>query len=194
MTSNKRLWTALVLCVAGAFTILGFFGHEVYRQAPPLPERVVTASGELLATRDSILDGQQAWQSLGGQQLGSIWGHGAYQAPDWSADWLHREAMALLDTWALAEHGMQWVDLDAEDQAGLQGRLRAELRTNRYDADSGTLVISDARAAAVAEVGAHYRALFGGDESLASLRESYALQDDAITDPARLDALMDFFF
>jgi nitric oxide reductase large subunit len=28
---------------------------------------------------------------------GSIWGHGGYLAPDWSADWLHREALSLLN-------------------------------------------------------------------------------------------------
>jgi nitric oxide reductase large subunit len=30
-------------------------------------------------------------------QQGSVWGHGSYLAPDWSADWLHREAVALVD-------------------------------------------------------------------------------------------------
>jgi nitric oxide reductase subunit B len=62
---------------------------------------VVTEGGALLMTRDDILRGQQVWQSMGGQQVGSIWGHGAYQAPDWSADWLHREAVTLLDAYAL---------------------------------------------------------------------------------------------
>jgi len=48
----------------------------------------------VLYTQEGILDGQTAWQSVGGMQLGSIWGHGAYQAPDWTADWLHRELLA----------------------------------------------------------------------------------------------------
>src|SRR5688572_9659732 len=89
--------------LAVAFALLGFFGREVYRQAPPIPERVVSDTGILLATKANILDGQQVWQSTGGQQFGSIWGHGAYQAPDWSADWLHREASALLDVWVERE-------------------------------------------------------------------------------------------
>ncbi len=54
---------------------------------------MVAADGTVLMTRADILDGQEVWQSTGGQQMGSIWGHGAYQAPDWSADWLHREAV-----------------------------------------------------------------------------------------------------
>ena len=67
----------------GAFFILGFFGREVYRRAPPIPAEVRAADGRLLMTRDDILTGQMVWQSTGGQQLGSIWGHGSYQAPDW---------------------------------------------------------------------------------------------------------------
>ena len=120
MQSERRLWVTLVLVVGGCFLVLGFFGRffgrNVYRQAPPLPERIVTESGATIATRDEILDGQQVWQSVGGQQIGSIWGHGAYQAPDWSADWLHREALALLGAWSVAEHGVPFEELDVETQ------------------------------------------------------------------------------
>ena len=53
-----------------------------------------------LYTRADIEQGRQVWQSIGGHQLGSIWGHGSYVAPDWSADWLHREATAWLNVMA----------------------------------------------------------------------------------------------
>ena len=91
MAKYRRLWFLLIGILAVTFTLLGYFGAEVYREAPPIPERVVSADGDTLMTGESILDGQTAWQSVGGMQLGSIWGHGAYQAPDWTADWLHRE-------------------------------------------------------------------------------------------------------
>src|SRR5262249_1800076 len=100
MTRLTRHWLALGAVLIGTFSILGVFGREVYGQAPPIPARVVTADGTVIATGDQILDGQQVWQSIGGQQIGSIWGHGAYQAPDWSADWLHREATGLLERWS----------------------------------------------------------------------------------------------
>jgi nitric oxide reductase subunit B len=191
--NDKRLWLVLLAVVGLAFTTLGFFGREIYRQKPPIPTRVVTESGRELWTEADILDGQQVWQGLGGQQIGSIWGHGAYQAPDWSADWLHRECVALLERWSQAEHGRAFDALAAEERAALERRLRTELRTNRHDAASGTLTVSEARAAALADVGAHYAALFGGDPSLDGLRESYALQDDAIEEPADLAKLNAFF-
>ncbi|MBK7645330.1 MAG: nitric-oxide reductase large subunit [Planctomycetes bacterium] len=194
MQNEKRLWWILAVVVGGAFTLLGFFGREIYRQAPPLPERVVSESGTTLMTKAQILDGQQAWQSIGGQQVGTIWGHGAYQAPDWSADWLHREALALLDGWSLREHKLPYAALEAEARAGLEQRLRSELRTNRYDAASGVLTVSDARAQALASNATHYTKLFGGDPELAKLREDYALSAQPISDPERLERLSQFFF
>src|SRR6188768_1801398 len=130
---HRRLWLLFGAAIFGAFFILGFFGREVYRQAPPIPDRVITSDGQVLMTQDSILTGQQVWQSTGGQQLGSIWGHGAYQAPDWSADWLHRESLALLDVWAEAEGVTTFTALSAERQAVLRDRLVREMRTNTYD-------------------------------------------------------------
>jgi nitric oxide reductase subunit B len=188
------LWAALGAVLLGTFLLLGLFGREIYRQAPPLPERVLTEDGRELATVESILDGQQAWQSLGGQQVGSIWGHGAYQAPDWSADWLHREALALLERWSQREHGRAYDELHPEVQAGLRERLRRELRTNRYDPGTGRLVVSADRAAAIETTAAHYVALFGGDPALATLREDYAMRARSLEDPARLRSLTHFFF
>jgi len=194
MTTTNRNWFILAATMLVAFTLLGFFGREVYRQAPPIPDRVVTPDGTVLTTRAEILDGQQVWQSTGGQQMGSIWGHGAYQAPDWSADWLHREALALLDIWAVDETGLQYNAVPAESQAAYRERLRHELRTNTYDQATGTLTVSDVRARAIAVTAAHYAALYGGDPTLADLRDAYAMQDAAVKDPARLHALTDFFF
>lgn len=91
MREYRKLWWLLIAILIVTFSALGYFGREVYRHAPPIPGQVVADDGRILMTHDSILDGQTAWQSVGGMQLGSIWGHGAYQAPDWTADWLHRE-------------------------------------------------------------------------------------------------------
>ncbi len=194
MTGTRKAWWLLGGTLAVAFFILGFFGREVYRQAPPIPQRVVAADGAAVMTRDDILTGQQVWQSTGGQELGTVWGHGAYQAPDWSADWLHREAEALLAIWAEREGAASFQALPAERQAALTERLRTELRTNTYDPAAGTLVISADRQAAIARTARHYDALFGGDPSLDRLRQAYAMQDVTVPDPVRRSKLTDFFF
>ena len=123
---HTKLWTSLALVVLLGFAVLVYFGREIYRQAPPVPQRVVTTAGAVLFTGDDILNGQNVWQSLGGQEVGSIWGHGAYVAPDWSADWLHREATWLLDHWAQAQFGKPYTALDEESQAILRVKLKRE--------------------------------------------------------------------
>ncbi|MFO7609906.1 MAG: nitric-oxide reductase large subunit [Candidatus Krumholzibacteriia bacterium] len=194
LSLETRHWLLLAGALLIAFTILGFFGREVYRQAPPIPERVVTETGELVTTRDRILDGQQVWQSTGGQQLGSIWGHGAYQAPDWSADWLHREAVNLAEVLAEREGASSFAALPADRQAALREAVRLELRHNGHDPATGTLTISSARREAIARTARHYDDLFGGAPALAGLRRDYAMQEAAVPDPGRRAALTDFFF
>ena len=103
--------------------------------------------------RDDIRDGQNVWQSIGGQEVGSVWGHGSYVAPDWSADWLHREATSILDQWAQAEHGTSYASLKNETQAALRTRLQDELRNNTYSTQTGAVTVSAARANAIAASG-----------------------------------------
>ena len=67
---HGRLWLIFGLAVSGAFFILGFFGREVYRQAPPIPSEVRTTDGRLLMTREDILTGQTVWQSTGASSSG----------------------------------------------------------------------------------------------------------------------------
>ena len=125
MTVTRRLWLALGVLLTLSFTVLLWVGGEIHRQAPPMPERALDANGTTLYTREDIETGRQVWQSIGGQQLGSVWGHGAYVAPDWSAGWLHREASALLDVWARKEHAAaNFGALDAGTQA-VRDRLGA---------------------------------------------------------------------
>lgn len=189
-----RLWIGFFLVVAGSFAVLGYYGWEIYRLAPPVPAQVVTEDGQVVFTGAQIKDGQNVWQSMGGQEVGSIWGHGAYVAPDWSADWLHREATWLLEQWAQNDHGRPYEELDEEQQAALQARLRKELRTNTFDPESRELKVSPLRAQAIAAVGEHYTALFGDDPAMEELRNAYAIPANTIQDPERQEAMNAFFF
>jgi nitric oxide reductase subunit B len=192
--SYRNLWLGLIGSILLSFLLLGYFGREIYHVAPPIPQQVVTSDGAVLFTGQDIKDGQNVWQSIGGQEVGTIWGHGAYVAPDWSADWLHRECVWLLDHWAAANGGKTYAQLDAEAQAALRERLKKEIRVNTYDAASGNLVVSATRAEAMQAVGAHYAALFGHDPALQKLRSDYALPADSIKTPERQRLMNAFFF
>lgn len=190
----RKLWLGFALVMSLSFFVLGYFGYEIYMKAPPIPLEVKTTSGKTLFTRNDILTGQSVWQSIGGQELGSVWGHGAYVAPDWSADFLHRELVLLLDNWAPAEGGTKYDTLAAEKKAALKERLRLLIRSNRFDPATQVLTISDDEAAAIATVMQHYKSLFMGDESTRELRDAYALQPRAVNTEAQANQLGAFFY
>ena len=192
----RNLWLGLGVVIAGSFAVLGYFGWEIYRQAPPVPVRIVTDSGRELFTGEEIKDGQNVWQSMGGQEVGSVWGHGGYVAPDWSADWLHREAVWILDRWSNSEFDENYEQITDEQRAALRARLQKEHRANRYDPATGILRVSEIRAEAIAAVSAHYDALFGADQSaeMIWLRDAYAIPASSVPDPVRRKAMNAFFF
>ena len=194
MNTTRKLWLGLAALLLASFAVLLWAGGEIFRAAPPMPERVVSETGQTIYTRDDIERGRQVWQSMGGMQLGSIWGHGGYVAPDWSADWLHREATAVLDLWARAEDAPSYAALPAERQGALRGRLQAMFRANGYDAGTGTITLPRDRVVALSNVAAHYESLFGNDPSTAELREAYAMKDDTVPDPGHRRALTGFFW
>lgn len=183
----KRLWLAFAAVVAISFAVLGWTGVRIYQMAPPVPDRVVTESGRVVFDSGDVLDGQNVWRALGGMEVGSVWGHGAYVAPDWTADWLHRELLAMLDAHAQTDHGQAYAALADEQQATLRARLIREYRHNGYDEASRTLVISDQRARAIEVVSAHIAEVFRDG------REAYAMPAGTLDDPARARQLSAFF-
>ena len=194
MSTTSRLWIALASLLAITFAVLLGMGREIYHQAPPVPDRVVDTNGQTIFTRGDVEAGRQVWQNFGGQQLGSIWGHGALVAPDWSADWLHREAVEILDIWARAEYSTTFVKLDEGAQEVLKARLRKELRTNTFDASTQTLSVSVDRASAIFNVAAHYESVFSDDPATAKLRETYAMRDGTVDTSEHRRELTAFFF
>ncbi|PHR65174.1 MAG: nitric oxide reductase large subunit [Idiomarina sp.] len=194
MAGYKKLWWILIAILAITFGVLGYFGKEVYRVAPPIPDQVVTESGQVLMTEETILDGQTAWQSVGGMQLGSIWGHGAYQAPDWTADWLHRELLAWLEITAQNTYGQSYESLTEAQQNALQFELKQEYRNPQYDAATDTLTVDAVRAEAIAQTAEYYSRLFSDDLSLRSTRESYAMKENTLPSAERRDVMTQFFF
>ncbi|MGB8374660.1 MAG: nitric-oxide reductase large subunit [Salegentibacter sp.] len=194
MSKERKLWLAFLLVTSISFAVLGYYGYEIYQKAPPRPEKVVTRNGQVLFTDTDIKDGQNVWQSMGGQEVGSIWGHGAYVAPDWTADWIHREALYILDDWSQAEFGSNYKKLSEEKQAGLRQRLQKELRTNTYDPQTKTLTVSAERADAIKHLQQYYKGLFMNDPALDTLRSDYAIPKGAIKDEARMHKMNAFFF
>src|SRR5204863_288163 len=137
----KYLWWAFAVVLVFSFSILGWVGTRIYQEAPPLPDQVVTPDGTVVILSGDIGKGQNVWQAMGGMEVGSIWGHGSYVAPDWSADWLHRECVFILDEWAKSSFQKEFGQIEPEQQAQLQKRLELLMRTNTFDPATQTITV-----------------------------------------------------
>lgn len=194
MTKQKFSLIALVIVCITSFAILLSLGSEIYREAPPIPTVVKSTSGDVIFTEKDIQDGQLVWRTMGGHQLGSIWGHGSYIAPDWTADWVHRESEIWLDLAAQTQFLKPLSQLDTFERASLESRLREDIRPNQFDPETGVLTVSDLRAKSIIELQQYYVGLFGDDPKFQPTREDYAMKEGTISTEQNREKLSAFFF
>ncbi len=184
----KKLWILFGLVFVLSFAVLIWIGTEIFREAPPIPAQVVTTDGKVLINEGEVSDGQNVWQAMGGMQVGSIWGHGSYVAPDWTADYLHRESVFILDKLSNKEFGKDYAVLSSEQQAVMRQRLKDLMRKNTYEASTGKITIDPVRAEAFEDNLKHYSQIFTEGN------KEYAIQRNAQSDPVKLRSLNSFFF
>jgi len=184
----RKYWIAFTAVNIIGFLVLGWAGWRIYQEKPPIPTAVVAADSTVIITGDDIQSGQNVWQAMGGMELGSIWGHGAYVAPDWTADWLHRECLIILDAWASNVAGRPYDHLSVEQKAALQAHLSAVMRRNSYDPSTGKITIDPERVMAYKINSHYYSQLFKNGNA------AYAIPRGAVTDSLRLQQLSAFFF
>jgi len=147
---------AVVLVSIFGFTVLGYMAARTYQAEPPIPDRVVSDSGRVLFTGEDVRSGQEVFLRNGIMQFGSIFGHGAYLGPDFTADYLHRAALEVEAT-----YGGEGTDA--------RRRTIDDFRSNTYDAATGTVRYSDAQADAYERLVDHYHGFFSdpaGDTGL----------------------------
>ena len=64
---------------------------------------------------------------------GTIWGHGAYLGPDFSAQYLHNWALDAADHAAQARFRRAYGELTPEERGEIDGSVARTMKDNRYD-------------------------------------------------------------
>ena len=175
----------------GIVMVIGFAGLATitllaYRNAPPVPSRIVDAGGVTLFDGEDIRRGQALFLRYGLMDNGTIWGHGAYLGPDYSAAALHHIGEDSAEAIAQGQYGKRVADLTALQAAAVRGEVAATLKINRYDAASGTLLLTAAQAHSYRGEIDYWAGYFRDPVGNGGLRPKL------ITDPAELRQLAAF--
>ncbi len=128
----------LIVLIVG-FAVLIWQSARTYVDAPPIPERVLSESGVPVFTGDDIQKGQQVFLRYGLMDNGTIWGHGAYLGPDFSAEYLHTLASDASEEIALKRFAAPIGNLPKQSQDVVRAEVRELLKENRYDPATKTL-------------------------------------------------------
>ena len=118
---SKGWIQGVVLVGLCGFLLLGILAYRTYTDEPPIPSKVIGANGQLLFTGGDVLAGQEVFLKNGLMEYGSIFGHGAYLGPDFTADYLHRAALIANE-------------LNSSSSQTTQETTIADFKANRYHA------------------------------------------------------------
>ena len=166
----SKTWLQLTLLVfVVGFFVLGLLAYRTYQSDPPIPERSVDPSGATVYTGDDVQEGQKVFLDNGLMEYGSVFGHGAYLGPDYTADYLRRSSDSVRN------------QLGGDQSDSARQQTISQFQDNRYEADTGTLPLSAEQARAFGELRAHYGRFFGDPTT------RFGLRPDAITRETDLD-------
>lgn len=172
--TNPKIRAIFLFFLILTFGVLIIGGFLINKAKPPIPEKIIAPSGDTIITAEDIIEGQNYYFSRGGQHIGTIWGHGSYLAPDWSADFLHRLGLFL----AARHQGLSlekagrftqadFENLNTQERARLTANVRDEIKTNRFDSKSRILKFTQYQSEAFIALTGYYTKLFqSGNERM----------------------------
>ena len=172
---SKTWFQVAALVFVFGFFVLGLLAYRTYKSDPPIPDRVVDPSGRVVFTGDDIRDGQRTFLNRGLMEYGSIFGHGAYLGPDFTADYLHRASDSVR------------AQLGGDRSDSARQETIDQFQVNRYDGETKILPYTTQQAVAFDQLQSYYRGLLASDTT------RYGLRREVIKDPERIHDLTAFF-
>jgi nitric oxide reductase subunit B len=178
--------TVILIIVIGLGILSGLAALS-YQDAPPIPDRVVDPAGATLFTGADIIGGQQVFLKYGLMENGTIWGHGAYLGPDFSAEYLHALALDTGELIAARDQHASVAALGPAARAAVDAQVAEVLRANRYDSQTRTLRFAEPEVLGFRQQIVRWTRYFQQPTASAGLPASY------IHDPQQLQQLTAFF-
>ena len=193
----RTLSKVLISILVTVFSILLLGGWLIFENEAPRPTKVVDENGKTLISKAELISGQAIYEKYGLTDYGSYLGNGSYLGPDYTAETLHQYIQGMHHYYAQTLHHKSFKNLTQMQQAGIEDKVRKEIRINRYSKTKDELVLTDAQVAGLKHVRQFYQKEFVNNPKQAGLPQNMIDQftiDDYMVKGNKIEHLSDFFF
>lgn len=157
--NTKNWWGPLTFIAIMSILGVGMIGFQTYNDAPPMAG-FISDRGDVLITQESLVAGQIIFHKYALMEYGSFFGDGAQRGPDFTAEALHQVSVYMTE-YKIAkfkeEKGSEPNDLESRM---LGEQVKDELKVNRYDKKSNTVMLSEAQTYAYDKLITYYTDLY----------------------------------
>jgi len=164
---------SIILVMIAGFSLLIAVTVLTYTNAPPIPDSVVDQSGKVLFTKAQLLHGESVFFKYDLMDYGTLWGHGAYLGPDFSAAYLHDEALIYQEALAQRDYGKPYANLNPLERSAVDGTLKISIKQNRYDPTLHQLTFTEPEITAYQFELLKWRRFFDGSQPAPGLAPKY---------------------
>lgn len=126
--SNFLKWVLLFTAIV-CFIALAWGTYKTYQQAPPLPQKFLSFSGDIIMSEDSIVAGKAGFQRADLMDFGSIYGMGSYFGEDYTAKYLVRLGRLVEDEIAKQRFSKPFANLEEGQQYTIRKAMQTELKS-----------------------------------------------------------------
>jgi len=159
MSTQSLKWAAIISFIISMAVLIGG-GLFAIKDLPPYPGKVAAPDGKVLFWKSDILEGQDVYQRYGLMDHGAVWGHGSQRGPEFSATSLHLMSLSVGDFLAEERYNKPYERLDDSEKGWIDFRRVKEIKTNRYNASTDTLILTPAQVNALEEISRHWQKIF----------------------------------
>lgn len=196
MSTYRRLNKTLLWVLVIAFSILIAGGLLIFKNEAPRPTKIVSQNGTTLVTKQQLISGQAVYEKYGLTDYGSYLGNGTYFGPDYTAQALHVYIQGMYQYYGNKQYGKSFKALNAEQQSGIKGKVKEEIRHNRYNPKTDELTLTTAQTAGLNHLTRYYRHQLRNNPRQAGMPENMIRNntDDFMQRGDKIDQLTFFFF
>jgi nitric oxide reductase subunit B len=187
MISSRMKWYFIgSIALSILISLIGYIYTE--QDLPPYPGKIVSQDGKILSGRDRIMDGQQVWQKYGLMDVGSVWGHGTYRGPDFTAQALHMMGKVMREKYSSDTFGKAYSSLPDNERGAADGVVIGQIKANLYNKATDTLTLTALQETALEANRKFYHDFFTQGDPRGPVEAGI------IKDPTELGTIADFFF